>query len=75
MRIRYLVFCLPLIPAATALLVGFSSGPLPQLTGGFQEQTCVRCHSSFSLNEGRTRGGDLHVEGAPGRYQPGQTYR
>src|SRR5438309_2269606 len=45
-------------------LQAYSSGPLPQLTGGFSEQTCVRCHSSFSLNEGRLRGGDLHLAGA-----------
>ena len=75
MRKRYFVFCLPLIPTATALLVGFSSGPLPQLTGGFQEQTCVRCHASFSLNEGRTRGGDFHIQGVPKSYQPGRPYR
>ena len=39
------------------LLLGFSKGPLPGLSGGFQESTCVSCHNSFSLNEGRGLGG------------------
>ena len=55
-------------------LQAYSSGPLPQLTGGFNEQTCVRCHSSFSLNEGRLRGGDLHLAGVPKAFSAGETY-
>ena len=55
-------------------LLAYSSGPLPQLTGGFNEQTCVRCHSSFSLNEGRLRGGDLHLAGVPKAFSAGETY-
>ncbi len=48
------LLCL-LIVTFTTLLPGFSDGPLPQLTGGFQEETCHSCHNSFPLNEGRTR--------------------
>jgi len=55
-------------------LLAYSSGPLPQLTGGFNEQTCVRCHTSFSLNEGRLRGGDLHLAGVPKTFSAGETY-
>jgi len=55
-------------------LQAYSSGPLPQLTGGFNEQTCVRCHSGFSLNEGRLRGGDLHLAGVPKAFSAGETY-
>ena len=55
-------------------LTAYSSGPLPQLTGGFNEQTCVRCHTGFSLNEGRLRGGDLHLAGVPKTFSAGETY-
>lgn len=57
----------------TALLA-FSSGPLPRFTGGFQEETCLACHNSFSLNEGRTRGGDFHIVGVPETYRGGESY-
>ena len=57
----------------TALLA-FSSGPLPRYTGGFHEETCVACHNSFSLNEGRTRGGDFHIKGVPENYRGGESY-
>ena len=57
----------------TALLA-FSSGPLPRFTGGFQEETCLACHNSFSLNEGRTRGGDFHIRGVPENYRGGESY-
>ena len=49
--------------SSTALLWSFSSGPLPSLTGGFQEQSCNSCHSSFELNQGRTLGGIFHLAG------------
>jgi len=59
---------------ATAVLFGFSSGPLPRLTAGFREGTCLQCHSSFKLNEGRTIGGVFEVRGVPKTYQQGRTY-
>lgn len=66
-------FPVALLPL-TALLMGFSKGPLPQLTGGFQEGTCISCHDSFSLNEGRTKGGIFHVAGVPRHYSAGVVY-
>ncbi len=58
----------------TALLMAFSSGPNPRLTGGFNEGTCLQCHTAFPLNEGRTLGGVFYLRGVPDRYQPGGTY-
>jgi len=67
-----------LLPAAmlgaAALLMSFSRGPLPKLTGGFGEVTCAGCHSSYPLNEGRARGGIFHIGGVPILYVAGQTY-
>ncbi|MEE8348588.1 MAG: DUF5777 family beta-barrel protein [Acidobacteriota bacterium] len=57
----------------TALLA-FSSGPLPHFTGGFQEETCLTCHNSFTLNQGRTRGGDFNISGVPENYRGGESY-
>ncbi len=56
------------------LLLGFSKGPLPGLSGGFQESTCISCHSSFSLNEGQIRGGVFYLSGVPATYRSGVTY-
>ena len=58
----------------TAFLMAFSGGPFPKLTGGFDEDTCLQCHNSFQLNEGRTLGGVFYLRGVPDRYQPGETY-
>ncbi len=44
------------------------------MTGGFQEQSCNSCHSSFELNQGRTLGGVFHLAGVPKIYSPGMTY-
>ena len=61
------------IPAA-AILLAYSSGPLPQRTGGFGEGTCVECHSTFKLNEGRTLGGVFEITGIPRTFQREQAY-
>ena len=58
----------------SSLLLGFSKGPLPQLSGGFQEKTCLACHNSFALDRGRTRGGIFHLTGAPKIYRAGAVY-
>ena len=55
-------------------LLAFSGGPLPGLTGGFQEGTCHACHGSFAVNEGRTKGGVFQIAGVPKAYNPGQAY-
>ena len=69
-----LTFFSVLFVSFSALLWSFSSGPLPSLTGGFQEQSCNSCHSSFELNQGRTMGGIFHLSGVPKIYSPGMTY-
>jgi hypothetical protein len=51
-----------------------SAGPQLHLTGGFQEGSCIRCHSGHTLNEGRSLGGDFRIDGVPRSYVPGQTY-
>ncbi len=66
---------LPLfILAIPGLLMAYSNGPIPKLTGGFGEQTCVLCHNSFPVNEGRVHGGVFHFEGVPRTYQSGVSY-
>ena len=71
---RFFLLSSLLLWPLTAYLLGFSSGPLPRLTGGFQEQTCHSCHNSFRLNEGRTRGGVFYLAGVPASYNAGQSY-
>ena len=74
-RLRFLLLCsLSAFPLTVGLLA-FSAGPLPRLTGGFQEATCHSCHNSFPLNEGRSQGGVFHITGIPKTYEPGQSYR
>ena len=74
MHLRHFVLLCFLIVTLTTLLLGFSDGPLPQLTGGFQEETCHSCHNSFPLNEGRTQGGMFLLSGVPTQYQSGESY-
>ncbi|MDA2929563.1 DUF5777 family beta-barrel protein [Acidobacteria bacterium AH-259-O06] len=71
---RFFLLSSLLLWPLTAYLLGFSGGPLPRLTGGFQEQTCHSCHNSFRLNEGRTRGGMFYIAGVPATYNAGQSY-
>ncbi len=59
---------------STAALMAYSSGPLPRLTAGFHEGTCLQCHSSFRLNQGRTVGGIFEIRGVPAIYEAGRTY-
>ncbi len=75
MKIRRVLALSPaMILAMTALLLSFSRGPLPQLTGGFGEGTCVSCHNSHNLNDGRVCGGMFEIDGVPRFYSPGKTY-
>ena len=69
----FVLLCLLIVPLTT-LLLSFSSSPPAQLTGGFGEGTCLSCHNSFSLNAGRTLGGDFLISGVPENYQAGQSY-
>jgi hypothetical protein len=73
--VRRLWPALLLMAALTCrILSAKSGGPDPGLTGGFQENTCIRCHSSHGLNEGRALGGFFSIEGVPRIYEPGKTY-
>ena len=67
--------CLLIVPLTTVLLSN-SGGPPAQRTGGFGEGTCnaAGCHNSFSLNAGRSLGGDFLISGVPENYQLGQSY-
>jgi hypothetical protein len=55
-------------------LLGKESGPDPKLTGGFNESTCIQCHASHKLNEGRLNGGSFEIEGLPEKYEAGKSY-
>ncbi len=61
--------------ACSSLLLGYGKGPLPRHTGGYNENTCARCHSDFGLNEGRHIGGVFLLKGVPERYEAGRKYR
>jgi hypothetical protein len=50
----------------------YPHGAPPGTTGGFGEPTCQQCHFGAGLNEA---GGTLALDGVPGRYTPGETYR
>jgi hypothetical protein len=64
-----------LMLASIATLRAYPKGAPPGRTGGFGEGTCVECHVSYDLNDGRTKGlGDLVVTGFPKEYKPGETY-
>jgi len=69
----FLFLSMTTVPAA-ALLLGFSAGPHPQFTGGFREGTCIDCHNSYRLNQGRTMGGVFEIRGIPRNYEAGQAY-
>ncbi|MDA2926347.1 DUF5777 family beta-barrel protein [Acidobacteria bacterium AH-259-G07] len=71
---RSLLFSSLSVWPLSVCLLAYSGGPLPRLTGGFQEQTCHSCHNSFPLNEGRTRGGLFYVSGVPKVYKEGSSY-
>src|SRR4029079_12138160 len=54
-----------------ALLASYREGPVPAVTGGFGEPTCLKCHFDNSLNESH---GSLAVDGVPRIYIPGREY-
>ncbi len=75
MKLHRAIFLLPVfIFVGAVILVAYSDGPLPRHTGGFREETCLHCHTSFKLNEGRTIGGVFEIRGVPVTYETGQTY-
>jgi hypothetical protein len=69
MRILPLSLAVPI--ALPLWLVAFSSGPMPNMTGGFGEPTCRSCHLDQPLN---APGGSLRVAGIPQAIQPGRAY-
>jgi len=75
--LRRILPCSPLVlglalPVALPLgLLAFSSGPMPNMTGGFGEPTCRSCHLDQPLN---APGGSVRVTGIPETFQPGHAY-
>ena len=57
------LFLLPVI------LLAFQNGPVPGVTGGFNEPTCGQCH------QGKPPGDRALTVTAPKTYRPGQTYQ
>jgi hypothetical protein len=75
MKLTKTIFLLSLfILLGAAILLANSAGPLPRHTAGFREQSCLHCHTSFKLNEGRVIGGVFEIRGAPVTYETGQSY-
>ena len=62
---RLLVVAVALFPA---LLLAFSAGPPPGLTGGFGESNCTDCHGGNAIN---APGGSFSISGVPANYTPG----
>jgi hypothetical protein len=63
-----LIFCFSIYVSAK------SSGPDTKLTGAPGESTCLQCHTSHKLNEGRSLGGSFEIMGIPERYEAGKAY-
>lgn len=75
MSLCRIVSLLPLMTlGTTTLLLGSARGPVPAHTGGFGEKTCIECHKSYPLNDGRTLGGIFQIDGAPKTYEADKTY-
>ena len=73
-KVRSISLLLLLFFGSAILLLGKPSGPDTKLTGAFGESTCLECHSSHKLNEGRVLGGSLEIEGIPEKYEAGKGY-
>ncbi len=75
MKLNKAIFLLPIFVFLAAVVsLANSAGPLPRHTAGFREETCLHCHNSFKLNEGRTIGGVFEIRGVPVTYEKGQSY-
>ena len=75
MKLTKTIFLLSIfIFLGAVILLANSAGPLPRHTAGFREQSCLHCHTSFKLNEGRVIGGVFEIRGAPVTYEKGQSY-
>lgn len=57
--------------AAPVLAVVYREGPVPAVTGGFNEPNCQTCHFDNPLND---PGGSLQVEGMPEAFVAGREY-
>jgi hypothetical protein len=61
------VFCI----ALPLSLIAYREGPLPNMAGGFGDQTCRSCHFDNELNG---EGGGVTLTGVPATYTPGKAY-
>ncbi len=57
--------------AAGGIASGYSDGPPPGHTGGFDEPTCRSCHSDNPINDPSAW---LRVDGVPATYEAGREY-
>lgn len=71
MRILLCVTAGVALAATSAAVLAFKEGPLPNMTGGFGDQTCRLCHFDDDLN---APGGSLTLDGVPATYTPGRRY-
>jgi hypothetical protein len=75
-RVAVLVALLPAAAAASWAATSYRAAPPPGHTGGFGEPTCHTCHVDNELNEGwNTEEAALVLDGLPGSFVPGRTYR
>lgn len=68
---RTLIWLAAMLMLTPFLLIAFQDGPLPALTGGFGEPTCLVCHFDNPLNEPL---GSVQLRGIPKSYTPGRRY-
>jgi hypothetical protein len=71
MRPTFVLGSLAALLSTPPLVAAFQDGPLPGLTGGFGEQTCLACHFDNQPND---PGGSLRLEGIPKSYIAGREY-
>jgi hypothetical protein len=69
---RILVLVAALLIALPLAASAFKEGPYPNVTGGFGEQSCHRCHLDNPVN---APGGAVTLDGVPPTYSAGETYQ
>jgi hypothetical protein len=60
------------ILVSCAAIFGYRDGPPTGMTGGFDDNSCITCHTGNPLN---SPGGSLRISGLPANYDLGKAYR
>jgi hypothetical protein len=68
--VRILIGTLAVALAASTVVLAFREGPLPNMAGGFGDETCRFCHFDHPLN---APGGRVELD-APATWVPGRAY-